>query len=126
MSRLRRRRAWSFGRRAEVLAAWWLRCKGYRILARDFRVKVGEIDLIARRGEVLALVEVKARQSEEDTTFAVRPEQRRRIARAALVFLQRYPALADLRLRFDVIFIVRGRIPRHISDAWRHDSSRGA
>ena len=61
MSRQRRRRAYGLGRRAEWMAAWWLRLKGYRILARDFRVAVGEIDLIARRGRTLALVEVKAR-----------------------------------------------------------------
>jgi hypothetical protein len=60
-----RRSAWLRGRRAEWLAAWWLRLKGYRILARDLRTPVGEIDLIARRGRVLALVEVKARPSLE-------------------------------------------------------------
>ncbi|MDJ0607628.1 MAG: YraN family protein [Kiloniellales bacterium] len=125
MSRDRRRAAWSFGRRGETLAAWWLRCKGYRILAQDFRAKVGEIDLIARRGGTLALVEVKARQSEEAAAEAVRPEQRRRVARAALAFLQRHPALSALRLRFDVIFIVPGRMPRHVPDAWRHEPPGG-
>ncbi len=57
MTQQPRRSAWLRGRRAELLAAWWLRLKGYRILARDLRTPVGEIDLIARRGRVLALVE---------------------------------------------------------------------
>lgn len=118
--------AWGFGRRAETWAAWWLRCKGYRVLARDFRAKVGEIDLVARRGGVLALIEVKARHGEDQATAAPRPEQRRRIERASLVFLQRHPQLADLRLRFDVIFMVRGKMPHHIPDAWRPDSRSGS
>ena len=56
-----RRTAYLFGQKAETLAALWLRLKGYRILARRFRAPPGEIDLVARRGRVLALVEVKAR-----------------------------------------------------------------
>lgn len=126
MSRQRRRRAWRFGRRAESLAAWWLRLKGYRILARDFRVPVGEIDLIARRGRILAFVEVKARESAAAAPEALQPRQRRRIARAAGAFLQQRPALARQHLRFDVIWIVPGRFPCHISDAWRADSHAAA
>ena len=57
----KRRKAWKFDRFAEGLSAWGLRLKGYRILARGFRVPVGEIDIIARRGRVLVFVEVKAR-----------------------------------------------------------------
>ena len=122
MRRPKRRRAWRFGRRAESLAAWWLRLKGYRILARDFRVPVGEINLIARRGTILAFVEVKARKTAEAAPDALQPRQQRRIARAAGAFLQQRPALASQRLRFDVIWIVPGRLPCHISDAWRADS----
>ena len=88
MSRPKRRRAWRFGRRAESLAAWWLRLKGYRILAREFRVPVGEIDLIARRGTILAFVEVKARKTAEAAPDALQPRQQRRIARAAGAFLR--------------------------------------
>lgn len=123
MSRAERRRAWIRGRRAEWLAAWCLRLKGYRILARGFRVKVGEVDLIARRGRVLALVEVKARPSIEEAVEAIGPRQRRRIQRAAEAFLQRNAALAKFDVRFDVVLIVPGRWPRHIPDAWRNDLS---
>lgn len=119
MTRETRRRAYGRGRRAETLAAWWLRLKGYRVLARGFRVAAGEIDLIARRGRLLALVEVKARPSLAEARAAILPRQRERIARAAEVFLQRHPGLAGLDLRFDVVLLAPGRRPRHLADAWR-------
>ncbi len=118
MTRETRRKAYGRGRRAEALAAWWLRLKGYRILARGFRVAAGEIDLIARRGRQLALVEVKARPSLEQAGAALLPRQRERIARAAEVFLQRHPGLAGLDLRFDVVLLAPGRLPRHLANAW--------
>jgi putative endonuclease len=123
MSRAARRRAYGRGRRAEAVAAWWLRGKGYRIVARDFRVPVGEIDVIARRGRVLAVVEVKARDTLAAAGEAVAPRQRRRIARAAAAFLQRRPELATLDLRFDVVLIAPRRLPRHLADAWRMPKS---
>ncbi|MFQ6018880.1 MAG: YraN family protein [Kiloniellaceae bacterium] len=119
MTREQRRRAYGRGRKAEKLAAWWLRLKGYRILARDFRVPLGEIDLIARRGRVLALVEVKARPNLAAAGEAIGPRQRARIRRAAELFLQRHPGLAGLDVRFDVVLIAAGHRPRHIADAWR-------
>ncbi|MCH8037684.1 MAG: YraN family protein [Proteobacteria bacterium] len=118
MTRERRRRAYGRGRRAEALAAWWLRLKGYRILARGFRVPAGEIDLIARRGRVLAHVEVKARPSLEAARAALTPRQRRRIERAAAAFLQQHPGLAGLDQRFDVMLLAPGRRPRHLENAW--------
>ncbi len=119
MNRETRRRAYGRGRRAEALAAWWLRLKGYRILVRGFRVAAGEIDLVARRGRLIALIEVKARPSLEQARAAILPRQRERIARAAEVFLQRYPGLADLDLRFDVVLLAPGRWPRHLTNAWQ-------
>lgn len=106
------------GRRGESLAAWWLRLKGYRILARDFRTPVGEIDLIARRGGVLALVEVKRRAGLGEAAEAIRWRQRRRIARAAEAFLKRRPDLAGLTLRFDALLLAPGRRPRHLINVW--------
>ena len=118
MSRARRA-AWRRGRAAEGLAALWLRAKGYRILARGWRAAGGEIDLIARRGDTLALVEVKARPDDATAATALRPAQQARIARAARAYLARYPALHTLAPRFDAILIVPGHRPRHIIDAWR-------
>ena len=122
MTQARRRRAWHRGRRAEGLAAYWLRLKGYRILARGFRVGVGEIDLVARRGRVLALVEVKARARLAEAGESVSRRQRERISRAAKAFLQRHPRLGKLDLRFDVVLIAPGHWPRHIADAWREET----
>lgn len=118
-----RRRAWFRGRRAESVAAWWLRLKGYRVLARNFKVSAGEIDLIARRGQTLALVEVKTRADLASAGAALRPRQRARIARAGEAFLQRYRGFGHLSLRFDVILVAPNRLPRHLADAWRPDDS---
>jgi putative endonuclease len=82
---------------------------------------VGEIDILARRGGVLAAIEVKAREEWEAAAHAVTPRQRRRIARALESYLARRPDLARLSPRFDVMLLVPGRLPRHIAAAWRAD-----
>ncbi|MHA1559969.1 MAG: YraN family protein, partial [Alphaproteobacteria bacterium] len=99
----RRRDAEKRGRSAERVAAWYLRLKGYGILARRFRGPIGEIDLVARRFGTLAFVEVKARADGDAGLEAVGPKARARIARAAEAWLSRYPAAAGMNLRFDVI-----------------------
>ncbi len=115
----RRRRAWRAGRRAEWLCAMVLRFKGYRIVARGYRVPVGEIDIVARRGRQLAVVEVKARRDARSAVEAVTPRQRRRIARATEMFLARHPQYAHLSVRFDLMVVVPWRPPCHMPDAWR-------
>jgi len=117
--RRERRRAERRGRWAETLSLWWLRLKGYRILARDFRTAVGEIDILARRGGTLAAVEVKARPDTAIAGEALLPRQRRRIERALAHFLARRPDLQGLALRFDVMLVTPRRLPRHLPDAWR-------
>lgn len=121
--RARRQGAWRRGRAAEAVAALLLRLKGYRILARDLRTPVGEIDLIARRGRVLVFVEVKGRPPEARTTGDALPtaRQRRRIVRTAELFRARHPGLARLDVRFDVILIGWRRWPRHLPAAFRAD-----
>ena len=109
------------GRRAESLAALMLRLKGYAILTRRYRCPVGEIDLVARRGHTLAMVEVKARASAEDAAFAITPHQQKRIARAADHFLAAIPRYTGFQLRFDAVLAVPGRWPRQVPDAWRID-----
>ena len=115
-----RAQAEQWGRRAEAWAAWLLRLKGYRILARRFKTPVGEIDLAARRGGVLAVVEIKARPDLADGMAAVTPAARRRIARATDAFLAYY-GRPPRTVRFDVIVVRPWRLPRHIPDAWRPD-----
>jgi len=117
-----RRRAWRRGRRAEGLAILALSLAGYRILARNLRKTVGEIDIVARRGRSIAFIEVKTHADWGSAAEAIRARQRRRIARAAAGFLASRPELALHQARFDVILIVPWRWPRHITDAWRIDA----
>jgi putative endonuclease len=114
-----RRAAQQTGQRAEWMAAWLLRFTGFRILARNYRTPVGEVDLIARRGRLLIFVEVKARATDEAAAMSVSMRQRDRICRAAEVFLVARPELGDCAVRFDAVVCAPGRFPRHIKDTWR-------
>ena len=117
-----RRRREAAGRTAETMCAALLRLKGFRILARRFRTPVGEIDIVARRGRVVAFIEVKVRGDLATAGESVGPRQRRRIANAARAFLQKRPELQQLDLRFDVMLLAPWRLPLHISNAWREHS----
>jgi len=118
-----RRRREARGRRAETQGLWWLRLHGYRILARRQRTPHGEIDIVARRGRVIAFVEVKTRADLAQAVEAVTPRQRRRIARAAAAYLAAHPDLARATVRFDVIAVAPRRLPRHLTDAWQAEGS---
>ncbi len=121
-----RRGAQRRGGRGETLAALWLGLAGYRVLARHFAggrgSGAGEIDIIARRGGVVAFVEVKWRATRADAAAAIGERQRRRIERAACAFVARHPDLAGLTLRFDAILLSPWRWPCHLRDAWRMGS----
>jgi putative endonuclease len=117
----RRRGAHLFGLRAESIAAILLTLKGYRILARRYAVSGGEIDLIARRGGAIAFIEVKARPDLDAAADAISATKRRRIARAARVWLARNPGASGLTLRGDAIFVAPGKLPRHVVSAYRLD-----
>lgn len=105
------------GRRAETLAAWWLRLCGWQILARRARVPGGEVDLVARRGRTLAFVEVKQRRSEEAAALALDEYRLRRVAVAAERLAPRFARDGD-DIRIDAIFLVPGRLPRHLANVW--------
>lgn len=113
-----RQRAERGGRRAETLAAWWLRLKGWRILATRARTPVGEVDLVARRGSTLAFIEVKARASDAEAALALDDWRLRRVARAAEALVARY-ARPDDTIRIDALFMVPRRWPRHVENVWR-------
>lgn len=123
MSGAARQAAHRRGRWAETLCTWHLRLRGWRILARGFTSGrgsgAGEVDIIARRGGVLAFVEVKARADRTSAAEAVNARQRTRIVRAAGSFLQRRPDLAGMDIRFDAMLVAPWRLPHHIVDAWR-------
>jgi putative endonuclease len=110
--------AFRTGLSAESRAAAFLMAKGYRILAKRFRTPHGEIDLVAKRRQLVAFVEVKARASLDDAAFAVTPRQQGRIINAAQVWLMAHPEHAEFELRFDAILIAPRRLPRHVIAAF--------
>ncbi|NQV84918.1 MAG: YraN family protein [Rhodospirillales bacterium] len=114
-----KQKAWRLGHVAELFATWRLRLKGYRIITRRFRSRVGEIDIIARRGDVLVFIEVKARRDAATAAHAISARQKRRITRTAQVFVQAHPSLALMDQRFDAILVSPRRWPVHLVDAWR-------
>lgn len=105
------------GRRAERIAGWWLRLKGWRILARRVRTPAGEVDLVAKRGNMIAFVEVKGRASDAELDLAIDERRLARVAAAAEILYPRF-AQANEDARIDVILLTRGRPPRHIENAW--------
>jgi putative endonuclease len=113
-----RRQANRLGHAAEWRAVWRLRLAGYSILARRYKTKLGEIDIVARRGGVLAFVEVKARGDLETAGFSLRGRQFGRVAAAASLFVARHPHYAAHSLRYDAMLVV-GLWPRHLPDVWR-------
>ena len=104
------------GRRGESLAAWYLRFKGWRILARRVKTPRGEIDLIARRGAVVAFVEVKWRASAAELDHAIDAYRLRRVLAAAEAVGHRY-ARPDDQQRIDIVLLAPGRFPRHMANA---------
>ena len=113
------------GKAAERIATLWLRLKGYGILAQGLKSGrgsgAGEVDLVARRGDLVAFVEVKSRATLDQAVDSLTSLQRRRIERGAAAFLARRPELAGCGVRFDMVLVAPWRLPRHIPDAWRID-----
>jgi putative endonuclease len=105
------------------VAAAWLMLKGYRILGFRLKAPQGEIDLLAQRGDVLAVVEVKSRASLAAALAAVGHEQRERLLRAGQALAARRPGLARLNVRLDLLALAPGSLPRHIPDAWSEDAA---
>jgi putative endonuclease len=105
------------GRRAETIAAWWLRLHGWSILAKRARVPGGEVDLVARRGRTLAFVEVKQRATAGAAAWSLDAFRLRRVAAAAEQLSLRYARPGDL-IRIDVVYLVPHRLPRHLPNVW--------
>lgn len=117
----RGRKARATGRRGEWLVALMLMAKGYRILGFRLRTPQSEIDLLALRRGVVAVVEVKRRATLEQALEAVTWTQRQRLLAAARNLVARAPSLAGLPVRLDLIALAPGRLPRHIPGAWGED-----
>jgi putative endonuclease len=110
------------GLSAEMRAAAFLLAKGYRIAARRWRSAAGEIDIVARRGNLLIFVEVKARGTFDDAAYSVTPRQKQRIATAAAIWLADHAGDAERDMRFDAILVAPRRWPRHIEAAFESEA----
>lgn len=113
----RRAAAEQRGRQAERLCGWWLRLKGWRILARRVRTPAGEVDLIARRGAMVAFIEVKTRASAAALDDAVDERRLARVAAAAESLAHRHLQPGD-DMRIDVMLLAPGQPPRHLENVW--------
>ncbi len=102
------------GRKGEWIAAALLMLKGYRILGFRLAAPMGEIDILARRGRVLAVVEVKRRATIEQALGAVTPEQKSRLMRSARALVAKRRSLQTLEIRLDLVALAPGRYPRHV------------
>ena len=114
---MKRQQAEKRGRGAETLACWYLRVKGWRILARRVRVPGGEVDIVARRRRTLAFVEVKARSTADAASFSLDRYRLRRVAVAAERLAPRYMRAGD-DVRIDALFVIPGKLPRHLPNVW--------
>lgn len=113
-----RRRAFRRGHVSEYIAALYLVAKGYRISAIRYRTKLGEIDIIARRGDLVVCVEVKARHDLDSAVFAVTGTTQNRIRAASGLWLSRQPDAHRLSLRYDIVAVLPWRFPKHLVDAF--------
>ncbi len=113
-----RRKAFIRGHLSEYYAAIYLIFKGYRVLAMRYRSKSGEVDIIARKGDLVAFIEVKARRITGDAIFAVDFTSQRRIRNASLTWIARQPDAAILTYRYDIIAVTPWSRPQHFVDAF--------
>lgn len=113
----RRELAEKRGRRGELIAAWWLRFQGWHIVGQRLKTPWGEVDLVARRGNMIAFIEVKTRTSDADLATAIDRWRLRRVAAAAEQLLPRY-AKGRENMRIDVILVAPWRWPHHLVNVW--------
>lgn len=118
--RVRKRQfAYLKGKWAEMFATFYLRLKGYHVVARRYKKPVGEIDIIARHKSTLVAVEVKQRAVLDVALHAIHTKQRRRISRAMEAFIGSHPEFSGLDIRFDVLLITSFlKKPVHLENAW--------
>jgi putative endonuclease len=118
-------KAYKLGLRAEKIAVIFLRLKGYRIIAQRYRNHKGEIDILAVKGKILAVVEVKARRSLSECSYSITPWKQQKILGAIECLTSSHNRIAALAkagermIRFDVIWVLPMCLPKHLKDAWR-------
>ncbi|OZA91417.1 MAG: hypothetical protein B7X57_10310 [Erythrobacter sp. 34-65-8] len=115
---MKRQRAEKQGRAGEGRAALWLQVKGWRILDRRRKTPLGEIDLVAKRGNVVAFVEVKWRATAAELDLAIDERRLARVAAAAEAVAHEYAQDGE-DIRIDVLLLAPNVFPRHIVNAWQ-------
>ncbi|MBL4612664.1 MAG: YraN family protein [Emcibacter sp.] len=125
-AQLKKRKSYQWGVVAEWVCILYLMLKGYRILARRFKCKSGEIDFIAQKGDMICFIEVKARQKIQDALMALSFRQQQRIIKAAEWYLARNiygknGGMEAVSCRFDLMAVEPWRLPTHVKDAWQMD-----
>ena len=113
-----RQKAEETGRLAEIIALSLLVAKGYRLLARRYKSTVGEVDLVMRRGDVTAFIEVKARATHDEAITSVTDIQARRIAAAAAQWMTQDSVANNGPCRFDIVAVNSHFLPQHIENAF--------
>lgn len=109
--------SYSIGKKAENKACEYLESQKYKIIAKNYKTKLGEIDILAEKNNVLVAVEVKYRKDEDNLPYVIFPKQMERIQNALLLFQQNKKEYNDYYLRFDAILISKNNL-NHIENAW--------
>ena len=107
------------GHKAEFWASIYMALKFYRLRAKRYKTRVGEIDLVMTKSRQIIFCEVKARAELQGGLEAVSAKSQERIQRAAEYFCQRHPQFQNYLWRFDAIVVRPWRLPYHLKDAWR-------
>ena len=115
---MKRQQAEQRGRAGEARAALWLQARGWRILDRRRKTPLGEIDLVARRGRIVAFIEVKWRKSAAELDHAIDQYRLQRVAAAVEAVAHEYARDGE-DIRVDVILLAPKSLPRHIVNAWQ-------
>jgi putative endonuclease len=118
ISTAQRQRSQRHGIWAEYAALFYLTLKGYRFVTSRYKTKLGEIDLIVRRGKTLVFVEVKARANRDDAAYAVHAKNQSRVVQASQMFLMAHPAYQEYQVRFDVVLVAWYSMPHHLVHAF--------
>jgi putative endonuclease len=119
MSKIKKQKAFIKGEKAEKWAALYLWLKGYKILERRFKTPVREAGRIVKKPGLIVFVEVKARNTFEETAYSITPRQRKRITEAAKSYIMNNPSISEHDMRLDAVLILPSRLPIHLKDAWR-------
>jgi len=118
MEKSKKLAAFNYGKFAEQIACFYLCIKGYKILERRLRTPMGEIDIIAKKGDTIIAIEVKARKDNHEQEV-VSSNQMKRIANAILLFIAKQQKFSSFNLRIDLIIIRPWRFPVHLKDVWQ-------